>query len=192
MQKTAGSPPIEHASHWTNEESKISKNDLLSTLAPVKISEQGVINEKHESLDKERWEVLNKEQKFFSAKDRKEKNRNGEYDEKYISFINGLNEYIKAWGRVVFTGTFNSMIMDMNWGPVKSITIEEDEIMREGDKVFMTIGDKIRVIYTQSPNELITREEELELIKSGKEQTDEIDFKQIFCPDFSFHCKEIK
>lgn len=133
------------------------KENAVDTLDPI-------------SMKKELWEALNKEQKSFaSSKDRKWRNANGEYNEKYTAFINGLNKYREAWWRVVFTG------MGANSGPVKSITIADD---------------KVKVTYVPSPA-TITKEEETKLMESWKEKTDEISFKEVFCPDFSFYCNEL-
>lgn len=110
--------------------------------------------EKNESI-KYIWNTLNsvhqKLIKIYNAKDN--------IDEAVITtFIEWLKKFRNQGGTIVFTGWFDSNIMDILSGNVTELKMEDGKV-----KVSFTLDD-------------------------GTPMTDEVELKDAFCTDFSFHC----
>ncbi len=74
-------------------------------------------------------------------------------------FIKWLEYFKNQGGEIIFTGWFDQGIMDILSGPITDLKIEDGKV-----KVAFVMDD-------------------------GTPRTDEVELKDAFCPDFSFHCK---
>lgn len=80
-------------------------------------------------------------------------------DETIIAFIKWLEYFKNQGGEIVFTGGFDMNLMDIASGNITELKIEDGKV-----KVSFVLDD-------------------------GTIRTDEVELKDTFCPDFSFHCK---
>ena len=80
-------------------------------------------------------------------------------DQMVTSFIKWLEYFKNQGGEIIFTGWFDQGIMDILSGPITDLKIEDGKV-----KVAFVMDD-------------------------GTLRTDEVELKDAFCPDFSFHCK---
>lgn len=80
-------------------------------------------------------------------------------EEVIVAFIEWLEKFRNQGGNVVFTGGFDMDLMDIVSGNITELKIEDGKV-----KVLFTLDD-------------------------GTPRTDEVDLKDAFCTDFSFHCK---
>lgn len=80
-------------------------------------------------------------------------------DQMVTSFIKWLEYFKNQGGEIIFTGWFDQGIMDILSGPITDLKIEDGKV-----KVAFVMDD-------------------------GTPRTDEVELKDAFCPDFSFHCK---
>ena len=80
-------------------------------------------------------------------------------DQMVTSFIKWLEYFKNQGGDIVFTGGFDQGIVDILSGPITDLKIEDGKV-----KVAFVMDD-------------------------GTLRTDEVELKDAFCPDFSFHCK---
>lgn len=79
--------------------------------------------------------------------------------EQTVLFIKWLQYYLNQKWTIVFTGWFDYDLEDVLSGDVTDLKIEDGKV-----KVSFTLDD-------------------------GTPRTDEVELKDAFCPDFSFHCK---
>lgn len=79
-------------------------------------------------------------------------------DETVIAFIKGLEYFKNQGGEIMFTGGIDMDLMDIISGSITDLTIEDGKV-----KVSFVLDD-------------------------GTPRTDEVDLKDAFCTDFSFHC----